>query len=145
MVISLERALASRWEVTFLLLETIVAFFVQERPLWVRARAVLERLGEAPRLDALWARTAPPLSPRALVLASLGQRMRAGVLGGQPTGHVASHANQEALGGAPPALDHTRERVATAVAAALVRAAAALADPGGQAVQARPPRSLRRR
>jgi hypothetical protein len=57
-VISFERALTSRWEVTPLLLETIFAPFVKERPIWVMARAVLERLLDAPRLNALFARTA---------------------------------------------------------------------------------------
>jgi hypothetical protein len=44
--------------VTTLLLDTIFAPFVKERPICVMARASLERLLEAPRLDALCARTA---------------------------------------------------------------------------------------
>jgi hypothetical protein len=42
-----------------MLLDTIFAPFVKERPICVMARAVLERLWEAPRLDALFARPAP--------------------------------------------------------------------------------------
>jgi hypothetical protein len=41
-----------------MLLDTIVAPFVKERPVCVMARATLERLWDAPRLDALLARTA---------------------------------------------------------------------------------------
>ena len=41
-----------------MLLDTIFAPFVKERPICVMARAVLERLLAAPRLDALFARTA---------------------------------------------------------------------------------------
>jgi hypothetical protein len=41
-----------------MLLETIFAPFVKERPICVMARAILERLLDAPRLDALFARTA---------------------------------------------------------------------------------------
>ena len=39
-------------------LDTIFAPFVTERPIWVMARAVLERLLDAQRLDDLCARTA---------------------------------------------------------------------------------------
>ena len=41
-----------------MLLDTIFAPFVKERPICVMARAVLERLLDAPRVDALFARTA---------------------------------------------------------------------------------------
>lgn len=44
-----------------MLLETIFAPFLKERPLWVMARALLERLLDAPRIDALFARTAQQL------------------------------------------------------------------------------------
>ena len=58
MVISCERSARSGVEVTTRLLATLLAPFVQERPLCVMARAVWERLLEASRLDALLARTA---------------------------------------------------------------------------------------
>jgi hypothetical protein len=45
-------------EVTTMLLDTIFAPFVKERPICVMARAVLERPLDAPRIDALFARTA---------------------------------------------------------------------------------------
>jgi hypothetical protein len=41
-----------------MLLDTIFAPFVKERPLWVMARAVLERRWDASRIEALFARTA---------------------------------------------------------------------------------------
>jgi hypothetical protein len=41
-----------------MLLDTIFAPFVKERPICVMARAVLERLFDAPRIDDLFARTA---------------------------------------------------------------------------------------
>ena len=41
-----------------MLRDTIFAPVVKERPICVRARAVLERLLDAPRIDALCARTA---------------------------------------------------------------------------------------
>jgi hypothetical protein len=45
-------------------LDTIFAPFVKERPICVRARAILERLLDAHRLDALFARTAERQSTR---------------------------------------------------------------------------------
>jgi hypothetical protein len=41
-----------------MLLDTVFAPFVKERPICVMARAVLERLLDAQRIDALFARTA---------------------------------------------------------------------------------------
>jgi hypothetical protein len=41
-----------------MLLDTIFAPFVKERPICVMARAILERLLDAQRIDALFARTA---------------------------------------------------------------------------------------
>jgi hypothetical protein len=58
MVIAFGRSHATHLEVTTMLLDTIVAPFVKERPVCVMARATLERLWDAPRLDALLARTA---------------------------------------------------------------------------------------
>ena len=66
------------------MLETILAPFVKDRPVCVKARAVLERLWDAPRLDALLARPAPQPYTRERLLSSLGQRMSAVVLGAIP-------------------------------------------------------------
>ena len=81
-----------------MLLETILAPCVKERPLCVMARAVLERLLDAPRLDALVARTAQQQSTRELLFSSLVQRMRAVGLGVHPTVHAAYQANKAAIG-----------------------------------------------
>jgi hypothetical protein len=51
-------AYATHLEVTTMLLDTIFAPFVKERPVCVMARASLERLLEAQRLEALFVRTA---------------------------------------------------------------------------------------
>jgi hypothetical protein len=111
--------------------DTIFAPYVKERPLWVRARAVLERLVDAPGLDVLFACPAQQQSTRARLCSSLGQWMREGVLGVHPTVHAASQATNATLGGATTALDNTRALVATGVAAALVRDSAARAAPEG--------------
>ena len=122
-----------------MLLETIFAPFVKERPICVMARAVLERLLDAPRIDALCARTAQQQYTRELLFSSLVQRMRAVVLGVHPTVHAAYQANKEAIGVSTTALYNKLDRVETRVAAALVRDAAVLAEPVVKALRASHP------
>ena len=123
-----------------MLLDTIFAPFVKERPICVMARAVLERLLDAPRLDALFARTAQQQYTRELLFSSLVQLMSEVVLGVHPTVHAAYQANKEAIGVSTTALYNKLDRVETGVAAALVRDSAALAEPVVKALQASHPR-----
>jgi hypothetical protein len=60
-------------EVTIMLLDTIFALFVKERPICVMARAVLERFLDAPRIDNLFARTAEQQYTRELMFSALVQ------------------------------------------------------------------------
>jgi hypothetical protein len=53
-----------------MLLDTIFAPFVKERPSCVMARAALERLLDAPRVDALFARTAQHQYTREIIFSS---------------------------------------------------------------------------
>src|SRR5215813_11157998 len=140
MVISFESSPVSRLEVTTMLLETIFAPFVQERPICVMARAVLERLLDAPRLDALFARTAQQQYTRELLFSSLVQLMSEVVLGIHPTVHAAYQANKATIGVSTTALYNKLDRVETGVAAALVRDSAALVEPVVKALQASHPR-----
>ena len=112
-----------------MLLETIFAPFVKERPICGMARAVLERLLDAHRLDALFARTAQQQYTRELLFSSLVQLMSEVVLGVHPTVHAAYQSNTEAIGVSTTALYNKLDRVETGVAAALVRDSAALAEP----------------
>jgi hypothetical protein len=123
-----------------MLLDTIVAPCVKERPIGVMARASVERLLDAHRLEALCARTAERQETRAFLFASLVPWMGAVVLGVHPTVHAASQASKDALGVSTPALYHPLERVETGGSAALVRDSAARAAPVGKAVRASPPR-----
>src|SRR5262252_4804290 len=123
-----------------MLLETIFAPFVKERPIGVRARAVLERLLEAPRLDALFARPTQHQYTRELLFSSLVQLMSEVVLGVHPTVHAAYQANKATIGVSPTALYNKLDRVETGVAAALVRDSAELAEPVVKALQASHPR-----
>src|SRR3954465_4962145 len=65
-----------------MVLGTTFAPFVKERPICVMARAVLERLLDAQRLDALFARTAERQYTRELLFSSVVQLMSEVVLGG---------------------------------------------------------------
>jgi hypothetical protein len=123
-----------------MLLDPIFVPFVQERPICVMARAVLERLLDAQRLDALLARTAQHQYTRELLFSSLAQLMRDGVLGVHPPLHAAYQANKAAIGVATTALYNQLDRVAPKVSAALVRASAARAAPVVKAVRASHPR-----
>lgn len=123
-----------------MLLDTIFAPFVKERPICVMARAVLERLLDAPRLDDLFARTAERQYTRELMFSSLVQMMSEVVLGVHPSVHAAYKANKEALGVSTTALYNKLDRVETGVAAALVRDSAELAEPVVKALGASHPR-----
>src|SRR5918996_1578818 len=123
-----------------MLLDTIFASFVKERPICVMARAVLERLLDAPRIDDLFARTAERQYTRELMFSSLVQLMSEVVLGVHPTVHAAYQANKAAIGVSTTALYNKLDRVETAVSAALVRDSAALAEPVIKALRASHPR-----
>ena len=123
-----------------MLLDTIFAPFVKERPICVMARAVLERLLDAQRLDALFARTAERQYTCELLFSSLVQLMGEVVLGVHPTVHAAYQAQQETLGVSTTALYNKFDRVETGVSAALVRDSAVRAEPVVKALRASHPR-----
>jgi IS4 transposase len=123
-----------------MLLDTIFAPFVTERPICVMARAVLERLLDAPRIDALFARTAQQQYTRELLFSSLVQLMSEVVLGVHPTVHAAYQANKAGMGVSTTALYNKLDRIETGVSAALVRDSAELAEPVVKALRASHPR-----
>src|SRR5262245_18446157 len=125
-----------------MLLDTIFAPFVKERPVCVMARATLERLLDAQRLDALFARTAQQQYTRELLFSSLVQLMSEVVLGVHPTVHAAYQANKAAIGVSTTALYNKLDRVEPGVSAALVRDSAALVEPVVKALRASHPRWL---
>ena len=87
-----------------MLLDTIFAPFVKERPICVMARAVLERLLDAQRLDELFAHTAERQYTRELLFSSLVQLMSEVVLGVHPTVHATYQANKASIGVSTTAL-----------------------------------------
>ena len=108
-----------------MLLDTILAPFVKERPICVMARAILERLLDTQRLDDLFARTAERQYTRELLFSSLVHLMSEVVLGVHPTVHAAYQAQKDTIGVSTTALYNKLDRVETEVSAALVRDSAA--------------------
>jgi len=123
-----------------MLLDTVFAPCIKERPICVMARGVLERLLDADRVDTLFERTATQQYTRELLFSTVVQLMSEVVLGVQPSVHAASQAHKEERGVSTTALDNKLDRVETAVAAALGRDSARLAAPGVQALRASHPR-----
>jgi hypothetical protein len=125
-----------------MLLDTIFAPFVKERPICVMARAVLERLLDAQRLDALFARTAQHQYTRDRLFSSLVQLMSEVVLGVHPTVHAGYQANKEGMRVSTTALYNKLDRVEPEGSAALGRDSAALAEPVVKALRASHPRGI---
>ena len=94
-----------------MLLDTIFAPFVKQRPICVMARAVLERLLDASRIDDLFARTAERQYTRELIFSALVQLMSEVVLGVHPTVHAAYKTNQDRIGVSTTALYNKLDRV----------------------------------
>jgi hypothetical protein len=123
-----------------MLLDTVFAPFIKERPICVMARGVLERLLDADRVDTLFEHTATQQYTRELLFSTVVQLMSEVVLGIQPSVHAAYQAHKEEIGVSTTALYNKLDRVETAVAAALVRDSARLAAPVVQALRASHPR-----
>ena len=119
-----------------MLLDTVFAPFIKERPICVMARGVLERLLDADRVDTLFAYTATQQYTRELLFSTVVQLMSEVVLGIQPSVHAAYQAHKEEMGVSTTALYNKLDRVETTVAAALVRDSARLAAPVVQALRA---------
>ena len=115
-----------------MLLDTIFAPFVTERPICVMAPAVLKTILDGQRIDALFARTAERQYPRDLLCSSLVQWMSEVVLGVHPTVHAAYPANQAPIRVSTTALYNTLDRVETALSAALVPRLRSARRAGGQ-------------
>lgn len=103
--------------------------FVEQRPICVMARGVLEHLCNAERIDALFARTAQVQYTRAVLFSSVVDLMGQVVPGIHPSVHAAYQAQADQLGVSDQAIYDTLNHVALCVAAELVRDAARQAAP----------------
>ena len=115
--------------------------FIQQRPVCVMARAVLERLLDPARIDALFERSAVQGFTRELLFSSLVKLLGDVVLGVRPSVHAAFQS-AEADGGVGVSLTavyNKLDRVEPVVSAALVRDSAQQAGAVIDALGARLP------
>src|SRR2546425_84061 len=120
-------------------LGTVFEPFVEQRPICVMARGVLENLFNAARIDELFARTAEMQDTRALLFSSVVDLMGQVVLGVQPSVHAAYQAQAAQLGVSDQAVYDKLNHVELRVSAELVRDAARQAAPVIGALQAELP------
>ena len=113
--------------------------FVEQRPLCVMARGVLENLFNADKIDALFARTAEGQYTREWLFSSVVDLRGQVVLGVQPSVHAAYQAQAAQLGVSDQAVYDKLNHVELRVSAELVRDAARQAAPVIGALQAELP------
>ena len=104
-----------------LLLGRLFQPFVEQRPICVMARCVLENLLNPQRLDALFERTAKVQYTRELVFSSVVDLMGQVVLGLQPSIHAAYQAQALAIGVSDQAVYDKRNHMELGISAELVR------------------------
>jgi IS4 transposase len=95
--------------------------FVEQRPICVMARCVLENLLDPQRLDALFERTAKVQYTRELVFSSVVDLMGQVVLGLQPSIHAAYQAQALAIGVSDQAVYDKLNHMELGISAELVR------------------------
>lgn len=120
-----------------MVLSSIFDPFVNERPVCVMARGVLERLLDPTTIDLLFENTAKTQYTQDLLFSSLVNLMSAVVLKVQPSVHAAYQSQREAVNVSITALYNKLNRVETNVSAALVRDAARQALPVIDALKGR--------
>src|SRR5437870_20894 len=103
-----------------MLLDPLFQPFLAQRPVCVMARAVLERLLDPDRLDALFERTARRQYTQAVLFSALAELMSQVVLGVQPSVHAAYQALADRLPVSDTAVYHKLQHVEPVVAQALV-------------------------
>lgn len=119
-----------------LTLAKVFSPFIEERPICVMARGVLENLLNPKRIDALFERTARLQYTRDLMFSSVVDLMGQVVLGVQPSIHAAYQAQAEKLGVSDQAVYDKLNHVELGVSAELVRDSARQAAPVIRALRA---------
>jgi hypothetical protein len=119
-----------------MILEPIFQPFLQQRPICVMARAVLERLFDPQRLDQLFESTAQRQYTHRLLFSSLAELMSQVVLGVYPSVHAAVQHRRGRLPVGDDAIYGKLQNVELAVSQALVHDAAQQVTPVLQALGA---------
>jgi IS4 transposase len=117
--------------------------FIEQRPIAVMARGVLENLLNPERIDELFERTAEVQYTRQLMFSSVVDLMGQVVLGVQPSVHAAYQAQAEKLGVSDQAVYDKLNHVELRVSAELVRDSARQATSVIRALRAKMPPLLK--
>lgn len=120
-----------------MVLSTLFEPFVNERPICVMARGVLERLLNPHTIDALFENTAETQYTQNLLFSDLVRVMSDVVLKSQPSVHAAYQSQQDSLNVSLTAFYNKLNRVELNVSAELVRDSARQAAPVINALKAR--------
>src|SRR3954464_8740922 len=107
-----------------MLLDSVFQPFLQQRPICVMARAVLQRLLDPQHIDAVFAEAAQHQYTHALLFSPLVELMSQVVLGIQPSVHAAYRSLQERIPVSDQAVYDKLRHVELGVAQALVHDAA---------------------
>jgi hypothetical protein len=116
-------------KVSAVILQNLFRPFVEQRPLCVMARGILERLLDPQRLDALFERTAQQQYTRALLFSTAVDLMAQVVLGRKPSVHAAYQALSDRIAVSDQAVYDKLRHMELAVSSALVRDSASRAIP----------------
>jgi hypothetical protein len=103
------------------LLAKVFEPFIENRPVCVMARGILERLLDPDRVDQVFADHAQRQYERDLLFSNVVQLMAEVVLKVQPSVHAAWQAQEYEIGVSDTALYNKLARVETGISAALVR------------------------
>lgn len=117
--------------------------FIEERPIAVMTRGVLENLLDPERIDELFERTAEVQYTRELAFSSVVDLMGQVVLGVQPSVHAAYQAQAEKLGVSDQAVYDKLNHIEVRVSAELVRDSARQAAPVIRSLRAKMPALLK--
>jgi hypothetical protein len=123
--------------VSAVILHTLFQPFIEQKPLCVMARAILERLLDPQRLDALFEQTAQQQYTRDLLFSTAVDLMAQVVLGRKPSVHAAYQAMIDRIPVSDTAVYDKLQHMELAVSAALVRDSARRANPLIEALAAR--------
>jgi IS4 transposase len=112
-----------------MLLDKVFQPFIEEKPICVMARAVLQRILDPQRIDQLFARTAQRQYTNELLFSSLVDLMTRVVLGQQPSVHAAYRQLQDQLPVSDQSIYNKLQHVELGVSAALVHDSAVRVAP----------------
>ena len=112
-----------------MLLNKVFEPFIESRPACVMARAALERLLDADRIDGMFDQTAEKSYTQELLFSTLVELMSEVVLGKQPSVHAAYQSRADEIPASVTAVYGKLDRMETAVSEELVRDSFRLAEP----------------